>query len=350
MSSGWSRCLELITELSHLPRSLRGGPGHAGARSDHFDGQQFFNPGARAGRSFAAFLAWQITRRSRPWPRWRDYPPSSGLPALAPGEFSVTFVNHVTFLIQLGGLNVLTDPVYSERASPLRWAGPRRVHAPGLPFEQLPSIDLVFVSHNHYDHMDIATLKRLSAAHAPLFLTGLGNGEFLRQLGITPVVELDWWEQTSLRGVRLCFTPAQHWSSRGRGGKNRTLWGGLWLATDRHQLYFAADTGYSHWFSELRHRYGAPELALLPIGAYAPRWFMRDQHMNPEEAVRAHRDLGAGVSVATHFGCFRLTDEGIDDPIRELERACEAHGVEPGSFRVPRPGETLLWRPPASAS
>jgi L-ascorbate metabolism protein UlaG (beta-lactamase superfamily) len=344
--SAAGRYLELMTELLRLPRSLRGGPGYAGPHSDHFDGRQFFNPGASAGRSLAAFLGWQITRRTRSWPQWRDFPPSTGLPALGAGEFAVTFINHVTFLIQLGGLNVLTDPVFSERASPLQWAGPRRVHAPGLAFDRLPPIDLVFVSHNHYDHMDVATLRRLAAAHAPLFLTGLGNGAFLRELGITPVVELDWWEQTSLRGVQLRFTPAQHWSTRGRGGRNRTLWGGLWLASAEHQLYFAGDSGYSPWFAQLRQRYGAPEMALLPIGAYAPRWFMRDQHMNPDDAVRAHLDLGAAVSVAMHFGCFRLTDEGIDDPVRELERACAAHGVEPQSFHVPRPGETMLWRAP----
>jgi len=342
--SGWTRCLELITELTRLPRTLRGGPGHSGPVSDHFDGVRFFNPGAPAGRSFGDFLRWQRTRRSLAWPGWREYPPAAELPAPAAGEFALTFINHVTFLIRLSGLTVLTDPVYSERASPVQWTGPRRVHAPGLPFDRLPPIDLVFVSHNHYDHLDVATLRRLAAVHAPLFLTGLGNAAFLRQQGIAPVVELDWWEQTSLRGVRLLFTPAQHWSSRGPGGKNHTLWGGLWLESTQHRLYFAADTGYSPWFRELRSHLGAPTVALLPIGAYEPRWFMREQHMNPEDAVRAHLDLGAQISIGMHFGCFRLTDEGIDDPIADLERARRDHGVAAESFRVPRPGETLLWR------
>jgi L-ascorbate metabolism protein UlaG (beta-lactamase superfamily) len=336
---------ELICELARLPQSLRGGPGFHGPSSDHFDGAQFFNPGASAGRSFGDFLRWQRTRKAEPWPLWRDYPPAAApSAALEEDELTLTFINHVTFLIRLPGLNVLTDPVFSQRASPVQWAGPRRVHAPGLAFEQLPAIDLVFVSHNHYDHMDLQSLRRLTGTHAPLFVTGLGNGAFLRQQGITPVTELDWWGETSLRGARLMFTPAQHWSSRGPGKKNHTFWGGLWLATARHRLYFAGDTGYSPWFTELHRRCGTPTVALLPIGAYEPRWFMCDQHMNPDDAVRAHLDLGAQASVAMHFGCFRLTDEAIDAPALALERALRAHGVPAGSFQVPRPGETLRFR------
>jgi L-ascorbate metabolism protein UlaG (beta-lactamase superfamily) len=341
----WTRCRELIAEFAQLPQSLGGGPGFRGPPGDHFDGRQFFNPGAPAGRSFADFLRWQRTRHAVAWPRWRENRLAPVLPAvLAADEMAITFINHVTFLIQLPGLNILTDPVYSERASPVQWAGPRRVHAPGVAFERLPAIDLVFVSHNHFDHMDLATLKHLAAAHSPLFLTGLGNGSFLRQLGITPVVELDWWQQTSLRGVQLMFTPAQHWSTRGPGGKNHTLWGGLWIGA-HNSIYFAGDTGYSPWFAELSRRYGPPELALLPIGAYEPRWFMCDQHMNPDDAVRAHLDLAARTSVAMHFGCFQLTDEGIDEPALALERACHAHEVAPQAFLVPQPGQTLLSRP-----
>jgi L-ascorbate metabolism protein UlaG (beta-lactamase superfamily) len=346
MSSGWTRRRELIAELIRLPQSMRGGPGFHGPVSDHFDGRHFFNPGASAGRSLVDLLRWQFTRHAVKWPRWRENERVPTLPpALAAGEVALTFINHLTFLIQLPGLNVLTDPVYSERASPVQWAGPQRVHAPGLAFEQLPPIDLVFVSHNHYDHLDLATLRRLAAAHAPLFLTGLGNAAFLRQQGIAPVVELDWWEQTSLRGVQLTFTPAQHWSARGMGQRNHTLWGGLWIANASNRLYFAADTGYSPWFAELQRRYGAPDLALLPIGSYEPRWFMREQHMNPDEAVRAHKDLGANTSIAIHFGCFRLTDEGIDEPALALERACAAHALAPDAFHVPLPGETMQWRP-----
>jgi L-ascorbate metabolism protein UlaG (beta-lactamase superfamily) len=349
MAAGPTRWRELIAELAHLPKTLRGGPGYRGPAGDHFDGQQFFNPGAPAGRSFRDFLRWQRTREATPWPAWRELPGAAEAPpAVAADEMAVTFINHVTFLIQLPTLNVLTDPVFAERASPVQWAGPRRVHAPGLRLDQLPPIDLVFVSHNHYDHMDLASLRALAAGHRCLFLTGLGNGEFLRAQGVTPALELDWWQETTLNDTRLRFTPAQHWSSRGPGRRNHTLWGGLWLACGAHRLFFAGDTGYSPWFGDISRRYGPPTLALLPIGAYEPRWFMCEQHMNPDDAVRAHLDLAAAQSLAMHFGCFRLTDEGIDEPVQALERALRTHGVVPAAFRVPAPGETLRLRALAS--
>ncbi len=333
MASGRTRWRELFEELVRLPQSLRGGPGFQGPASDHFDGRFFFNPGAPAGRSFRDFLRWQRTRRATPWPAWRDVPGLAVAPTpAAADEVAVTFINHVTFLIQLPSLNILTDPVFAERASPVPWAGPRRVHAPGLSLERLPPIDIAFVSHNHYDHMDLPSLRRLAAEHGCLFVTGLGNGVFLQQQGVRPVLELDWWEETSLKGAQLIFTPAQHWSSRGPGSRNHTLWGGLWLGRGAHRLFFAGDTGYSHWFADIRRRFGPPTLALLPIGAYEPRWFMSDQHMNPDDAVRAHIDLGACRSVAMHFGCFRLTDEGIDEPVEALARARRAHGVAAEAF------------------
>lgn len=341
------RYRELLAGIVGLRQSLRGGPGYRGPKSDHFDGQRFFNPGgASAGKSFGDFLRWRRTSAPRPWPVWREYPPALPPPNIVgPDDVAVTFINHVTFLVRFADLTLLTDPVYALRASPVQWAGPRRVHPPGLLFEQLPNIDVVFVSHNHYDHMDLATLRRLNRVHAPLFVTGLGNGTFLRQQGLKQVIELDWWQQTRVRGTDLQFMPAQHWSSRGPGGRNHTLWGGLWMRNKSRRVYFAGDTGYASFFSEIRQRCGQPDLALLPIGAYEPRWFMRDQHMNPQEAVRAHLDLGALISVAMHFGCFQLTDEGIDEPLVELQRAREALGVAPQAFHAPQPGETLLWRP-----
>ena len=333
-------------ELSELPQTLRGGPGYHGPRSDHFDGQRFFNPGARAGKGLAELLRWQRTRTPVPWPAWRDHQIVANPPAsLNAGELAVTFINHMTCLVQMAGLTLITDPVYSMRASPVQWAGPRRVHAPGLAFARLPHIDVVFVSHNHYDHMDLPTLKRLARVHNALFVTGLGNGAFLRQQGIANVLELDWWGQAILPQAILMFTPAQHWSNRGLGGRNRTLWGGLWVSAGERTLYFSGDTGYTSVFAQLRQHRGSPDLALLPIGAYEPRWFMCDQHMNPEEAVRAHQDLGARNSIGTHFGCFQLTDEAIDEPVIDLDRARRQQGLSPGEFHAPQPGETLLWRP-----
>jgi L-ascorbate metabolism protein UlaG (beta-lactamase superfamily) len=348
MAPGLRGWLDALRALTDLQRSMRGGPGYRGPRSDHFDGEYFFNASASAGKSFADLLRWRRTRTPTPWPRWREQATVARLPpALQLGEIAVTFINHVTFLVQFAELTLLTDPVYSERASPVQWLGPRRVHAPGVPFEQLPPIDVVFVSHNHYDHLDLSTLRRLARAHAPLFVTGLGNGPFLRECGVAPVRELDWWQELSVRGAQLSFTPAQHWSTRGPGNRNRTLWGGLWVRAGARSVYFSGDTGYTPLFAQLRQRLGPPDVALLPIGAYEPRWFMREQHMNPEEAVRAHLDLGARLSIGGHFGCFPLTDEGIDAPLIELERARGAHGVAASEFHAPQPGETLLWQPGA---
>jgi len=332
---------ELFSGLYGARRSMLGGPGHQGPPTDHFDGEVFRNPTGGAGKSFADFWRWQRTRRPAPWPSWVDNLAVPSLPAaLGPGEVALTFVNHITFLVQFQGLNVLTDPVYSERVSPFRSVGPRRVRAPGLAFEALPPIDLVLLSHNHYDHLDLATLRRLAATHAPSIVTGLGNAAFLREHGVDDVVELDWWQDTRVQGARITFTPAQHWSGRGLRGRNRTLWGGFVLQRGSRQLYFAGDTGYGTHFRDIGRRRGTVDLALLPIGAYAPRWFMQEQHMDPDDAVRAHLDLGAAVSIATHFGCFQLTDEAIDDPVRELAAALQRHSVAPARFQVLEVGET----------
>lgn len=327
-----------------LVRSLRGGPGYDGPRSDHFDGKRFFNPDAAAGRSFRDFLRWRRTSNPKPWPVHVENRKQPALPtALEPGKLALTFVNHITFLIQYRGLNVLTDPVYSERASPFRHLGPRRVRAPGLAFADLPPIHLVLVSHNHYDHLDIHTLRRLEAVHAPAFVTGLGNRDFLRSFGLRDVHELDWWQSMRVAELELMMTPAQHWSTRGPGNRNRTLWGGFIARANSRQVYFAGDTGYWRHFRDIRARCGPVDLALLPIGAYEPRWFMCNQHMNPEEAVRAHLELEARVSIPTHFGCFRLTDEAFDDPLIDLDAARQRHSVAAQAFPVLETGETRIF-------
>jgi L-ascorbate metabolism protein UlaG (beta-lactamase superfamily) len=327
-----------------LFRSLRGGPGHPGAPSDHFDGERFFNPDGGEGRSFRDFLKWRRTAQSTPWPQWVENRARPAPPAhVEAGEIALTFVNHITFLIQLPGLNVLTDPVYAERASPFRRVGPKRVRAPGLAFEALPPIHLVLVSHNHYDHLDIDTLVRLENAHRPRVVTGLGNRSFLESFGLTRVDELDWWQGGQVGGAAVTYVPAKHWSARSGRNRNRTLWGGFWLSAGGREIYFAGDTGYGPLFSDIRARCGSPDLALLPIGAYEPRWFMAPQHMDPQEAVRAHLDLGAHVSVGTHFGCFKLTDEGIDDPLVALAAAREREGVAPESFQAMETGETRIF-------
>jgi L-ascorbate metabolism protein UlaG (beta-lactamase superfamily) len=341
----FAKLLGLATGAYATRRSLRGGPGHRGARSDHFDGRVFFNPDASAGKSFAEFLRWQRTSRATPWPKRVENRATPELRTnLRRGEIAITFVNHITYLIQFRLLNVLTDPVWSERVSPVSWSGPRRIRAPGLAFEALPRIDVVLVSHNHYDHLDVDTLVRLEQAHRPLFLTGLGNRAFLEEHGLRRVRELDWWQHTSHDAATYTCTPAQHWSGRDIGGRNRTLWGGFVIEAAGSKVFFAGDTGYWRHFRDLRERLGIVDVAMLPIGAYEPRWFMRDQHMDPEEAVRAHLDLEARLSIGTHYGCFQLTDEGIDDPPRELAAARHRHDVPQDRFRALETGETLLYR------
>src|SRR5579872_269206 len=325
-------------------RSLDGGPGYDGPASDHFNGRVFFNPDARTSRGFKDFLRWQRTRQPKRWPKWVDNQARPSLPAtLAREQAALTFINHITFLIQFKGLNVLTDPVYGRRASPFHNLGPQRVREPGLAFEALPRIDLVLISHNHYDHLDIETLIRLEDVHSPRFVTGLGNRAFLKQFGLRAVDELDWWQNLSVPSGTVCMTPAQHWSSRRPRNRNRTLWGGFLLQASERLVYFAGDTGYGRHFRDVRERFGPMDLALLPIGAYEPRWFMQDQHMNPDDAVRAHLDLGAKISVATHFGCFQLTDEGIDEPVTELAAARVRHDVSVDDFQVLETGETRSY-------
>lgn len=325
-------------------RSLNGGPGYSGPASDHFDGRRFFNPGAAAGRTFKDFLRWQRTRQRAAWPAWVENSATPSLPAvLDEGCVALTFINHITFLIQFRGLNVLTDPVYSARVSPFRRLGPLRVRAPGLPFEHLPRIDMVLVSHNHYDHLDMETLLRLEDVHRPRIVTTLGNRAFLEEFGFSSVDELDWWQSLRIQDAQISLTPAQHWSSRRPRNRNRTLWGGFVVRAAGSQVYFAGDTGYGGHFREVRERFGRVDVALLPIGAYEPRWFMRDQHMDPADAVRAHLDLDARVSVGTHFGCFQLTDEAIDDPPRELALARQREGLAPEAFVVLETGETRLF-------
>jgi L-ascorbate metabolism protein UlaG (beta-lactamase superfamily) len=337
-----ARLLGLATGAYATRRSLRGGPGHQGPQTDHFDGRLFFNPDASAGRSFADFLRWQRTSRPAPWPKWVENRTEPRLPSsLERGGIALTFVNHITYLLQFRGLNVLTDPVYSERVSPVQWTGPRRVRAPGLAYEALPRIDVVLVSHNHYDHLDLDTLLRLERDHGPIFLTGLGNRAFLEEHGLSRVRELDWWEETAADDAVFTYTPAQHWSGRGVAGRNRTLWGGFVVAATGRRVFFAGDTGYWRHFRDVRRRFGAVDVAMLPIGAYEPRWFMRDQHMDPGEAVRAHLDLEARLSIGTHYGCFQLTDEGIDDPVRELAAARARQGVPDDRFLALETGETL---------
>lgn len=306
-----------------------------------FDGERFQNQPPFERRSFGDLLKWQLDRDRGPWRDWTDaLPGPPPPPRVGRGELRVTFVNHSTMLVQIDGLNILTDPVWSDHVGPVSFLGHKRMRPPGIRFEDLPKIDVVVVSHDHYDHMDIPTLQRIGKAHNPRFFVLLGNAEILHAARIANVAELDWWQTVELRnGVKLTAVPAQHNSNRGLADRNRMLWGGFVFEGEGGYAYFAGDTGFGPHFAQIRDRFGPPRLAILPIGAYRPEWFMHPVHMSPAEAVQAHLALGAGHSVGMHFGTFRLSDDGQDEPVEQLDAARAREGVGEDRFWVLRFGE-----------
>jgi L-ascorbate metabolism protein UlaG (beta-lactamase superfamily) len=309
--------------------------------SDHCNGKTFFYPGERADRGFLDVLRWKLTSRAAPWPKWVELAAQPPPPVPRGDQIVATWIGHATFLLQTTHGNFLTDPMFSDRASPVTWAGPRRVHAPGVAFDALPKIDGVLLSHDHYDHCDVPTLRRLAARHDPLVLAPLGHEPLLKSAGIRRVVELDWWQTHAWNSaLTVTLAPSKHWCRRSIGGTNHRLWGGFFLQAPARKIYFAGDSGYDGTlFGEIGRRLGPPDLALLPIGAYEPRWFMRSAHMNPAEAVQVHRDLGARRSVAMHWGTWQLTDEGRDEPPCALAEARTAAGLAEDEFQVMAPGQ-----------
>jgi L-ascorbate metabolism protein UlaG (beta-lactamase superfamily) len=330
--------MKVETETS----TTQAGRGSAVAQpaSDHFDGRCFFNPYAPGGKTAEDIRRWRRTRRPAAWPRHIVDTPMPPPRPVGPDRIAVTFIGHSSFLIQIGGRCVLVDPIWSERCSPVAFAGPRRARRPGQRLEALPAVDLLLVSHNHYDHLDLPTLRKVWKRWAPPTATGLGNARHLTKADIRDAVELDWWQSVELAGARVTYVPAQHFSARTLRDRNRSLWGGFVIEAAGAVVYFAGDSGYSPYFAQIGRRFSRIDLALLPIGAYEPRWFMRQHHVDPEEAVRAHRDLGARRSLGMHFGTFQLTDEAIDAPLLGLARARAEAGVAREVFDVLGFGET----------
>lgn len=345
--------MKLARRYSHLVLAIAlpslgactAAPAYNGDKSENFDGTRFVNttPMEKSTGDFIR-LAWGAITDSRPWPTWVDVKQQKAPFTQVRNGLSVTFINHATFLIQVDGLNILTDPIYSERASPFQWVGPRRVHAPGVPLEQLPPIDLVLISHNHYDHLDADTLQRLARRQEqpPLILAGLGNGQYFTQLGLSEHHDMDWEETLDIGSLKIVFTESRHRSGRGLGDQMKTLWGAFVLKTSAGNVYFAGDTGYGPHLYRTGRRHGPFLLSLLPIGAYEPRWFMADVHLDPHEAVQAHLDLRSEHSIAMHFGTFQLTYEGIEEPMVGLRQALADFGLDPRQFDVLKPGETAL--------
>lgn len=321
-------------------------PYYQGPVSDHFDGERFFNPSRRGVKSSSDLFRFMLERGAQPWPDAHPSPFSDRPPHRVIGrDMRLSYVGHASFLLQTAGLNILLDPVWSDRASPFAFAGPKRVNEPGIPFERLPPIDIVLISHNHYDHLDLATLRRLHADHAPRIVTPLGNDTIIKRAHADIKVETyDWGNAVSLsKDVTLHLEEAYHWSARGIYDRSRALWAAFVLETPAGRIYHVGDTGYHDGkiFSAIKEKFGPVKLAILPIGAYEPRWFMAEHHMNPEEAVKAFKATGAQRAIAHHWGTFRLTHESLSAPPEALRHALARNNIDENRFAVLRPGEAL---------
>lgn len=321
-------------------------PVYQGPKTSHFNGKVFTNtiPSDKSPWDIFQLALFSIFEREY-WPSWVESPQNKVPHERVEGDkVSVTFINHSTMLLQFDGLNVLTDPVFSERVSPFSFMGPKRVRRAGVAIEDLPPIDLIVISHNHYDHLDIEALKTIVAKQpidqAPLIVAGLGNANYFELEQLPNFEDLDWGESIELKNVEVIFTEARHRSGRGITDQMKTLWGSFLLKTSHGEIYFAGDTGYGPHFKDLNKQYGDIELAFLPIGAYEPRWFMEAVHLNPEQAVQAHGDIASQQSVGIHFGTFQLTYEGIEQPKLDLAKALEEKGINPEQFITLEFGET----------
>ena len=331
-----------------LPSGGRANAYYGGPASDHFDGVRFFNPGGARPRGPGAFLKWQLGDRGEAWPRSFPSPfPADRPPERFEGEgVRIVYVGHATFLMQARGKNVLIDPVWSERASPVSFVGPKRVNPPGIDFDRLPPIDVVLVTHNHYDHMDADTIGRLWQRFAPRIVTPLGNDAILKNnvpgLAATAV---DWGDVVDLGDdLEVHVEPTQHWSARGASDRMHALWASFVVRSGARKVYCVGDTGFGDGatFARVGKRHPGLALALLPIGAYEPRWFMRNHHINPEEAVEALRLSGAGRAFGHHWGTFRLTNERVEQPRLDLAAALASRGIPGDRFQALCPGEVHL--------
>ena len=352
-------------------------PRYKGAISDHFDGKQFFNPSGQNAKGASDAFKWQTSKREKtPWAAIQDFEfgekpatdfgnipksdipnPTSNTPSIQ-NAFStnlsnlrVTFIGHSTVLLQFDGWNILTDPVWYERSSPVQWAGPKRIKPAGIRLEDLPPIHLILQSHNHWDHLDINNLKKIYQKHKPQIVTSLGISQFLKQHGIEKSVDLDWnetflvkkganTEGSPFSELTVACLPAQHFSGRGIPDRNATLWSSFMVSSPTlGNIYFGGDSGYAPFFKTIGAQFGTIRLALLPIGAFKPEWFMSPIHCTPAEAVQIHVDIHAEKTLAIHHGTFPLADDGQQEPVDELKKALILRGLSEDDFFVLKEGK-----------
>lgn len=316
-------------------------PAYKGPITDHFDGEKFYNPWEmEATKGLADVMKWGFSREPGKWTKNYEAVQSSK-PASRTDELHITMINHSTVLVQGDGKNILFDPIWSERTSPVSFAGPERQLPPGVQFQDLPPIDLVFYSHNHYDHLDLPTLKRLIEAHNPTFIVPLGIDLFLKKNGVEKVVALDWWEQTMQENLLIHAIPARHFSGRGLLDRDKSLWAGFTLNFAGGRVYFAGDTGYAPVFKEVPERIGPIKVAMVPVGAYKPRWFMGPVHTDPAEGVQIFEDVKAEYGIPIHFGTFPLADEGQGEAENELRNVLQDKGLHNPHFKILKNGQ--VW-------
>jgi L-ascorbate metabolism protein UlaG (beta-lactamase superfamily) len=325
-------------------------PYYSGPVSDHFDGTRFFVPGLSTDKGLLELLRWRFLGRRTPWPESFPSPFRDGPPERVLGDaLRVSYVGHATLLVQTAGVNLLIDPVWSQRASPVSWAGPKRVNAPGLSLADLPPLDAILVSHAHYDHLDVVTLAALARMRPCRVITALGNDAVMRRHDPTIAAEAyDWGARVEVApGVAVHVEPANHWSARSLRDRRMTLWCAFAIETPFGRIHHIADTalGDGSIFDRVREKHGPLRLAVIPIGAYEPRWFMGGQHVDPAQAVEVWQRCGAAYALGHHWGTFQLTDEGVEEPPNALRAALAGSALDPARFFVPRPGEAVSVPP-----
>jgi L-ascorbate metabolism protein UlaG (beta-lactamase superfamily) len=310
---------------------------YKGEKSNHFDGKTFSNLKTSGTHSFYSFLKWQLNKEPGFWPAQMvkhdyDKPPIS----VNDGELRVSFVGHATVLIQIAGLNILTDPLWAKRASPFSFIGPKRITEAGIKLEDLPKIDLILISHNHYDHLDLKTVEKIASRDKPQIIVPLGNDTIIKNYNSSIAVTAADWDDVIVinEKVKIHLEPAQHWSARGLFDRNKALWCAFTIETIYGNIYFAGDTGFNDHFAIAKQKHKKFRLALIPIGAFQPEWFMKNAHVNPVEAVQAFEDLGADYALAIHYGAFKLADDGYHTPAQEINKLYGLGKITPERFKL----------------